>query len=61
MFFKYPALRGIYIDIYKKYGKQIVDLWQKNIIKRMHRENLLGKNMSQYVDYKIFIEKKYVI
>ena len=61
VFFKYPALRGIYIDIYKKYGKQIVDLWQKNIIKRMHRENLLGKNMSQYVDYKIFIEKKYVI
>jgi len=32
-----------------KYGKDVLDIWQKKVIMRMNREKLLGKNMRNFI------------
>lgn len=49
IFVRYTALAHIYLTILSKYGKDVVDIWQRNLVKRMHREGLLGKNMRRFV------------
>jgi len=44
LFTIYPSLYSVYTDV-KDYGKAIVDIWLQTLIKRMNRENLLGKSM----------------
>lgn len=47
LFFKYTALSSIAKEVYS-YGKEIGDIWQKMLVKRLSRENLLGKNMRTF-------------
>jgi hypothetical protein len=51
VFMEYNALRFMGGNIYQKYGKEIGDIWQKAVIKRMAREKLLGKNMKKFAKY----------
>lgn len=51
VFINYTSLTQILITVTKKYGKDVADVWQKNLMKRMARENLLGKNMKSFADY----------
>ena len=51
VFFKYNSLKYMGSIIYKNYGKEIGDIWQKMLIKRMSREKLLGKNMRKFAKY----------
>ena len=48
LFKLYPSLLSIYDDVKEKYGETIKDIWVKNLVKRMSRENLLGKKMEPY-------------
>lgn len=56
IFFEYNSLRKIAKKIYFKYGEDILQIWEKNLIKRMDREKLLGKNMKNYIDISILKE-----
>jgi hypothetical protein len=49
--FRYNSLRHMGTVIYKGHGKEIGDIWQKLLIKRMSREKLLGKNMRKFAKY----------
>ena len=51
IFFKYVALRTVGEKIYRVNGKDVGDIWQKMLVKRMSRENLLGKNMKKFAKY----------
>jgi hypothetical protein len=51
VFFKYNSLRYMGGQIYQNYGKEVGDIWQKLIVKRMVREKLLGKNMKKFAKY----------
>jgi len=48
LFFMYPPLRATTTVLYNKYSKEVLDIWLKNLITRMNRENLLGKNMKKF-------------
>ena len=50
LFFEYPSLRRIAQDIYSKYKKEVLEIWEKYLMKRLARENLLGKNMKHFVN-----------
>ena len=45
LFKLYPSLLVIYNSI-KKQGTEAKDIWLQTLVKRMHRENLLGKKMT---------------
>jgi hypothetical protein len=49
LMFRYPSLITIYKVLKSKYDMDVVLLWQKNLVKRMYRENLLGKNMKSFI------------
>jgi len=51
VFFEYNSLRYMGGQIYLHYGKEVGDIWQKLIVKRMAREKLLGKNMKGFAKY----------
>lgn len=51
VYFHYNSLRYMGGSIYKNHGKEIGDLWQKALVKRMAREKLLGKNMKKFAKY----------
>jgi hypothetical protein len=59
IFFYYPSLRNIAQDVWYNYGKEVLDIWQKNLLKRMSRENLIGKNMKGFVDIEKLTEDIY--
>ena len=46
----YESLNDIAVSLLKNYGKEILDIWIKYLLKRMSRENLVGKNMNTSVD-----------
>jgi hypothetical protein len=48
IFEKYPSLNSIASHLYQ-YGQDILNIWQKMLLKRMAREKLLGKNMRNFV------------
>jgi hypothetical protein len=54
IFFNYPALMATAKRVYKEYGQEVLNIWQRNLIKRMNREKLLGKNMKGFLDINIF-------
>jgi hypothetical protein len=41
----YPSLRAVADQLRLSYGEDVFKIWYKLILKRMHREKLLGKNM----------------
>jgi len=45
LFKLYPSLMSLYDEI-KEYGLEVKNIWLQTLLKRMHRENLLGKNMT---------------
>ena len=49
IFEMYTSLYFIASTLYKNYGQDILDIWQKMLLKRMIREKLLGKNMRNFV------------
>jgi hypothetical protein len=57
VFYGYTQLRWIAKDVLKKYGKDVLEIWEKNLLKRMHREGLLGKNMKGFISLDILTEK----
>lgn len=50
VFLYYNSLWNIAKEVYQKYGEDILIIWQKNLITRMARENLLGKNMRHFIN-----------
>lgn len=48
VFNTYTSLHSIASSL-KRHGKDVLDLWQKTLLKRMAREKLLGKNMKAFV------------
>lgn len=46
---EYPSLVSIYRVLKKDHGLDVALIWQKNLIKRLEREGLLGKNMRTFV------------
>lgn len=57
VFSLYTTLHHIAYSLYKKYGKDVFDVWIKFLKKRMAREGLLGKNMSKSLDISYFEER----
>ena len=51
IYFMYSSLRTIGLLLYDNYGKDVGDIWQKMLVKRLHREKLLGKNMKSFAKY----------
>jgi hypothetical protein len=49
IFEKYTALNATAGNLYRTYGQDILDIWQKLLLTRMAREKLLGKNMRKFV------------
>ncbi len=43
-----PSFHTIAITLYRKYGEDVLKIWIKYLLKRLARENLLGKNMSKF-------------
>lgn len=52
VFLKYTTLTHIVSGLYRTYGKEVSDIWQKMLLKRLSREKLLGKNMRSFVNAK---------
>ena len=50
IFRMYTALHDIAETLYNKYGEKVLTLWLKNLIMRMNRENILGKNMETGIE-----------
>lgn len=48
VFYKIPSLMGIHGKV-STYGMDVSKIWQKQLMKRMHREGLLGKKMRHFV------------
>lgn len=46
---KYPSLIAVYKTLRNEFGLDVALLWQKNLVKRLHREGLLGNNMKEFV------------
>lgn len=46
---EYPSLISIYHVLKRDHGLDVALVWQKNLIKRLEREGLLGKNMRTFV------------
>lgn len=61
IFWEYTALASIAENIYIDYGEDILKIWQKYLLKRMARENLIGKNMRSFVNHKNLFETRFVI
>jgi len=53
LFVECTSLAFIYNTIYSKHGQDVVNVWQKLLVKRMVREGLLGKNMKKLIRGKI--------
>ena len=53
IFAEYNSLKFMGGSIYKNYGKEVGDIWQKALVKRLARENLLGKKMNKFAKYPI--------
>jgi len=49
LFYKSTSLYSIAGKLYRNYGQHILDIWQKALLKRMSRENLLGAKMKSFV------------
>jgi hypothetical protein len=62
LFYKIPSLRNIAKSLYFL-GKDVYKIWMKDLVKRMNRENLLGKFMRDFPEYHMFesIDNLYVI
>jgi len=56
IFFLYPSLRTSAQEVHEKFGKEVLEIWEKNLLKRMNREGLLGKNMKGFIDLNILKE-----
>ena len=56
LFYRYNSLKSIAYTLHKM-SPDIYKEWVKDLVKRMHRENLLGKNMRNFPEYKM-LEKK---
>lgn len=52
------SLSSIAIDIDKKHGKDVLNIWLRFLVKRMSREGLLGKNMRLPFDMKKLYEEE---
>ena len=50
VFSRYSPLFGIAKLLYSKYGKEVLEIWEKYLLKRMAREKLLGKNMNHFIE-----------
>jgi len=61
IFLHYNSLRAILKDVYWKYGQDVLNIWLQNLIKRMHRERLLGKNMKKFPDIKKLTEQDFCV
>lgn len=48
IFNMYSGVRSVAKTLYDAHGKDVFYIWQKAIIKRLARENLLGKNMKKF-------------
>jgi len=48
LFQMYPSLGSIHREI-SKYGIEVSKIWQRDLVKRMYREGLLGKRMRNFV------------
>jgi len=56
IFFLYPSLRTSAQEVHEKFGKEVLEIWEKNLLKRMNHEGLLGKNMKGFIDLNILKE-----
>jgi hypothetical protein len=61
IFFMYPSLRAITVKLYKECGQEVLNIWLKNLIKRMGRKGLLGKNMKKFPDIKELTEQNFSV
>lgn len=61
VFFIYSSLRSIVIKILSEYDESVVNIWLKNLIKRMSRGGLLGKNMTKFPDIKKLTESMFSV
>jgi hypothetical protein len=59
LFELYPPLADVIELLYKKNDEDIARIWLKGIIKRLHREHLLGKNMIKSLDIKKLLDECY--
>ena len=55
--YEYSVLKRIAMDLCSMYGKEVFEVWQKALVKRMNREKLLGKNMKDFIDVEYFLEE----
>lgn len=46
---EYPSLMSVYRVLKRDHGLDVALIWQKNLIKRLEREGLLGKNMRTFL------------
>jgi hypothetical protein len=58
---QYPAMLKLMVLIKDKFGSDILNIWQKFLLKRLHRESLLGKNMNNFVDSKRIHNNDFII
>lgn len=49
IFKEYPSIMTVYRVLRKEHGLDVALIWQKNLIKRLQREGLLGKNMKTFL------------
>lgn len=49
LFERYGSLQSISSKLYKNYGKEVLNIWQKMLVKRLAREKLLGKSMRKFI------------
>ena len=52
LFYRYTALKSIAKSLYK-INPDVYKLWVKDLVKRMNREGILGKNMRAFPEYKM--------
>jgi len=61
LLYRYNALYYIAKELYSDYGVEVLEIWEKYLLKRMARENLLGKSMNHFIDIKHLKERIYRI
>ena len=49
LFSLYPSLFQIATELLRAYNKDVLDVWQKSLLKRLAREKLLGKGMKNFI------------
>jgi len=59
VFFYYNNLKNTAQDVWYNYGKETLEIWEKNLLKRMQREGLLGKKMNHFVNIETLTEDLY--